>query len=196
MEEDGPAALVDDSFDYLLPSHDANLQAWGRAQGDVSDPLPTATQPNSAVFQAGCVMHCGMGGGLYSNVEADGTSMRDALNSWFTSIGTTTAREERRWVASGDYNPANGACWGYSDLWIPLFRSVFLLWAAWAVHLTQVLRRGPDVSMMLHSLARGAANKAGKPDLVPERFGPKQNRAAWLALWLLLFLLCAAGRAV
>ena len=60
-------AAANDEFDYLMPTHDDNLNSLGRQQQDVTDNLPTAAQPKSAIFQAGCLMHCGMGGGTFSN---------------------------------------------------------------------------------------------------------------------------------
>ena len=81
LEESG-ASMLNDQFDYLSPFNDPDMNAWGKAQQVVSDGLPTADQPDAAVFQAGCAMHCGMQAPLYGNVNAgDGTTMRDAIQS-------------------------------------------------------------------------------------------------------------------
>ena len=71
---------AEDEFDYLDPFHDEALNDLGRQQQEITDTLPTAAQTHSAIFQAGCLMHCGMGSNLYDEVyTTDGTVMRDAL---------------------------------------------------------------------------------------------------------------------
>ena len=64
--------------------------------------LPTAAQPYGAVFQPGCIFHCGpITNAQYARMSAgDGTTLRDALRSWFewTVAETETATEQRRWV--------------------------------------------------------------------------------------------------
>ena len=58
------------------------MNQWGDEQAAVSHGLPTSDQPDGAVFQAGCAMHCGMQKPLYGHVSAQGdTLMRDAINS-------------------------------------------------------------------------------------------------------------------
>ena len=65
-----------DSFNFLWPFGDENLNAWGRAQGEVVGSLPTPDQPHSAVFQPGCVTHCG---------QMQGTSSTDACTPMILS---------------------------------------------------------------------------------------------------------------
>jgi hypothetical protein len=91
---------------------------------------------------------------------------------------------------------ARGSCQGHSDLWVSLFRSAFLVWVVWAVHLTQVLRGRTDVTTRLQNFATAAATKAGKPELIPKAFGPRENKVTWVVLWLVLLLLCIVGRFV
>ena len=90
-------------FIQILGFNDGDLEEWGRDQAAAVAPIPTDAQPASAVFQAGCPMHCGensnglpprcrlthvtcllptgMQLGLYANVEQDGVTMMDAIVS-------------------------------------------------------------------------------------------------------------------
>lgn len=54
------------TYNFLWPFGDENLNAWGRAQGEVAESLPAPDQPYSAVFQPGCVTHCGQMQGVSS----------------------------------------------------------------------------------------------------------------------------------
>ena len=94
----------------ILGINDGDLEEWGRDQAAAVAPIPTDAQPASAVFQAGCPMHCGensnglpprcrltharhlptttgMQFGLYANVEQDGVTMMDAIVSHSASDG-------------------------------------------------------------------------------------------------------------
>jgi hypothetical protein len=196
METSG-TGLLNDMFDYLWPFGDDHMNAWGKAQETALVGLPSSDQPHSAIFQAGCAMHCGMQGALYGNVNAgDGTTMKDAIQKWFSSLDATTPVEDRLWVDDEDFIAARGSCWGYSDIWICLFRSLFLVWVAWAVHLTQTKRSGTDVNALLQQAATGAARAAGKPELVPAVFGPRENKIGWCSMCFVFFLLCVVGRYV
>ena len=114
----------------------------------------------------------------------------------YTSIGSGAPVESRRWVDTEDFMAARGSCMGHSDLWVSLFRSTFLVWLAWAIHLTQILRGQTDVTTRLQSLTMAAATKIGRPEMVPEVFGPRENKLTWLVLWLVLLVLCIIGRLV
>ena len=46
-------------FIQILGFNDGELEEWGRDQAAAVAPIPTDAQPASAVFQAGCPMHCG-----------------------------------------------------------------------------------------------------------------------------------------
>jgi hypothetical protein len=188
------AWLANDIVNYLLPAagDSSPMNVRGREQGEVAEVVPSSNQSHSAIYQAGCIMHCGMASGLYCHVRAQGVTMQDAISSWFTSISKTTARESRRWVDTGNYLPARGSCWGYSDVWIPLFRSLFLAWVAWAVHLTQLRRGGKHNVWTVMRIAHAAAQKLGRP--LPAAFGRREHAVAGVALWLVLFLLCLAAR--
>jgi hypothetical protein len=76
------------SCQWNLPAallQDADMNQWGDEQQAVTDELPTSDQPDGAVFQAGCAMHCGMQKPLYGHVSADGgTFMRDAISTCAT----------------------------------------------------------------------------------------------------------------
>ena len=65
-----------DSFNFLWPFGDENLNVWGRAQGEVVESLPTPDQLHSAVFQPGCVTHCG---------QMQGTATTDACTPMILS---------------------------------------------------------------------------------------------------------------
>ena len=79
--------MANDEFDFLMPMHDDQLNELGRQQQQITDVLPTPAQTRSAIFQAGCLMHCGMGLGLYSRVFTDdGTLMQDALAIWYEQL--------------------------------------------------------------------------------------------------------------
>ena len=121
--------------------------------------------------------------------------MKDAIQKWFSSLDATTPVEDRLWVDDEDFMAARGSCWGYSNIWICLFRSLFLVWVAWAVHLTQTKRGGTDVNALLQQVATGAARAAGKPELVPAVFGPRENKIG-CSMWFVFFLLCVVGRYV
>jgi len=184
--------MANDEFDFLMPMHDDQLNELGRQQQQITDVLPTPAQTRSAIFQAGCLMHCGMGLGLYSRVFTDdGTLMQDALAIWYEQLTPGAAElplDQRLWVDKADYIEADGSCWGYADLWVSLFRSVFLMWLLWAVHLTQTLRGGTDVNTAWQYGAIFLAKKIGKVESLPVVWGARENGLCWGVVWLVLLL--------
>ena len=146
-------------------------------------------------------MHCGMGSSLYDDVYTrDGTVMRDALTAWYDALVvgmvTPVPRESRRWVDTDDYVEADGRCWGYMDGWVPFFRTIFLMWCLWAVHLTQTLRGGTNVSAAFQYGAIFLAGRAGKMEKLPQAWGGRENMLSWLAAFVFLFLVMLLDRYV
>eukprot|EP01051_Picozoa_sp_SAG22_P006813 SAG22_NODE_460_length_10218_cov_5.663109_2_plen_331_part_00 len=180
------------------------MNIWGDEQARVSAPLPTAAQPGSGVFQAGCVQHCGMNGPLYANVVAGGATMQDAIHSWFTRsrppaiAASPPSRESRRWVYDADYRIGNGECYGYHDGWVVFFRSLALLWVVGTVHLTlrhRCRRSQPDVMVALQAAVAAAMTKVGKDGVVSAAaWGVKQQRIVWCVLWAVCWVINAVGR--
>ena len=128
-------------------------------------------------------------------------------NTWFTNCGGGSAsqcatqlssRASRRWVETDDtFVTMKGECWGFSDLWVPLLRSFFLVWFLWAVHLTQTLRGATDLTAAARGAVQAGAAKVGQAGLLPAgEWGARENRLLWLGLWLLCFLVTLIGRHV
>ena len=211
---DNPGSYARLLFGWLWPLPDAGLDAWGEAQGRVTAGLPTAAQPYGAVFQPGCIFHCGpITNAQYARMSAgDGTTLRDALRKWFewTVAETQTATEQRRWVdTEGAMAWPRGSCIGGTDLWVSLFRSFALLWLAWAGHLALRSAAKPGVTALLLAAGSRAAGalraareaKAGPgvetgPGEAPPRIERQVTAAAWGVLWLALFTLCVLARNV
>ena len=201
-------------FGWLWPLPDGGLDTWGELQGRVTAGLPTATQGFGAVFQPGCIFHCGpITGPVYARMSAGGgsTTIRDALQSWFgwTVANTETATEQRRWIDTEGAMAFRGSCIGATDLWVSLFRSFFLLWLAWAGHLALLSAAKPGVTArLLTAGSRVAAlldresNAIERPPKDGGRGGAalrierRVTAAAWGGLWLALFVLCVLARNV
>ena len=127
----------------------------------------------------------------------DGTTLRDAIHQWYASIGVaTTSPEVRKWVDTNDVMALRGSCYGFSDFWISLFRSLILLWIIWAVHLTQRLCGKTDVTMVMFALAGAAARHTSNSAHQCTRQGKWHEPAAWVLLWFSLLMLCVLGRQV
>ena len=122
----------------------------------------------------------------------DGTTLRDAIHQWYSSIDASP--KVRKWVDTDDVMALRGSCYGFSDLWISLFRSLVLLWVIWAAHLTQLLRGKTDVTMAMFALAGAAAKRTGNSAHQCTRQGKWYVPAAWVLLWFLLLMVCVLGR--
>ena len=147
-------------------------------------------------------------GCTYPSFSPNENSHKEApQNTWFTNCGGGSAsqcatqlssRASRRWVETDDtFVTMKGECWGFSDLWVPLLRSFFLVWFLWAVHLTQTLREATDVTAAARGAVQAGASKVGQAGLLPAgEWGARENRLLWLGLWLLCFLVALIGRHV
>ena len=120
----------------------------------------------------------------------DGTTLRDAIHQWYSSIDASP--EVRKWVDTDDVMALRGSCYGFSDLWISLFRSLVLLWVIWAAHLTQRLRGKTGATMAM--FARAAAKRTGNSAHQCTRQEKWHAPAAWPLLWFSLLVLCVLGR--
>lgn len=195
--------LVLDTMNFLSPFSDDAMNEWGEQMGAVTAPLPTAAQPRSAVFQAGCCMHCGMGMGLYEHVSAgaDNILMRDAIAKWFVQLDSSAvlSRAELRWVSTGDLLAADGACFGFADAWVSVFRAMFFVWCVWLVQLAQRYRQRREVNHVMEAMvakAEGAiANARGKAGRAEPELAPHWRvRVGWVCMWFVWFVLCLVGR--
>ena len=139
-----------------------------------------------------------MRAGLYKLVYTDdGTLMQDALDLWYNQLAPDVAPlslAQRRWVDTADYVEADGRCWGYADVWVPFFRSIFILWLLWAVHLTQTLRGGTNLNIAFQYGVIYVAKNAKRPELAPAVWGSRQNATCWGGTWLFLFVCTLVGR--
>ncbi len=125
----------------------------------------------------------------------DGTTLRDAIHQWYASIGVaTTSAEVRKWVDTDNVMALRGSCYGFSDLWISVFRSLILLWLIWAAHLSQRARGKTDVTMVIFALAGTIARRTNNSAHQCTRQGRWHEPAAWVFLWLSVLMLCVLGR--
>eukprot|EP01052_Picozoa_sp_SAG31_P006060 SAG31_NODE_275_length_18666_cov_8.489309_3_plen_205_part_00 len=200
---------------------DENLNAWGEAQGAVTASLPTDMQPFGAVFQPGCMFHCGqIDNAVYARMTAgDGTTLRDALHAWFqwTVSGTQTVANQRKWIDPQHIMALRGSCWGGTDLWVSVFRASILVWLVWGCDLGLQLaaKRGVTPCLMatgakavkafrsLRGLKGDSAMDPSSGHSTPFGGDPtkgwicgKQHFVvvAWAALWVIFFVLCVLCR--